>query len=141
MGIVLGLIILWDCVLLQASLKEVMHLAAALEVQSEHPLASAVINFAADGLGYGQQRNGLHPWPSMPEICLSSSTLCLFVWWPSRFHLSADIGGCTEVGYIGGRGCLKVWCGRQSCSGKGRGRPSPQAGLGAGSQGCANSCR
>ncbi len=43
---------------MQASLKEVMHLAAALEVQSEHPLASAVINFAAEGLGFGQQRVG-----------------------------------------------------------------------------------
>ncbi|KAK9916964.1 hypothetical protein WJX75_009286 [Coccomyxa subellipsoidea] len=42
----------------EASLNEVMHLAAALEVQSEHPLASAVINFAAEGLGYGQQRVG-----------------------------------------------------------------------------------
>ncbi|EIE26688.1 heavy metal P-type ATPase [Coccomyxa subellipsoidea C-169] len=42
----------------QASLKEVMHLAAALEVQSEHPLASAVINFAAEGLGIGQQQVG-----------------------------------------------------------------------------------
>ncbi|BDA40669.1 probable copper-transporting ATPase HMA5 [Coccomyxa sp. Obi] len=42
----------------KASLKEVMHLAAALEVQSEHPLASAVINFAAEGLGVGQQRSG-----------------------------------------------------------------------------------
>lgn len=43
---------------MQASLNEVMHLAAALEVQSEHPLASAVMNFAAEGLGYGQQRIG-----------------------------------------------------------------------------------
>lgn len=36
----------------QATVEEVCELAAALEVQSEHPLAAALLAFAAERLGH-----------------------------------------------------------------------------------------
>lgn len=42
----------------QVTLEEVLELAAALEVQSEHPLASAIVAFAAQRLGHGDNDKG-----------------------------------------------------------------------------------
>jgi hypothetical protein len=46
--------------------EEVAELAAALEVQSEHPLASAVLAWAAQRLGHARKAAGeaLHPFTS-----------------------------------------------------------------------------
>lgn len=44
--------------LTQESIREVGELAAALEIESEHPLADAIIKFAAETLGHSMQAQG-----------------------------------------------------------------------------------
>ncbi len=43
---------------MQGSIREVAELAAALEIESEHPLADAIIKFAAETLGHSMQTKG-----------------------------------------------------------------------------------
>ena len=46
--------------MLQDSIREVAELAAALEIESEHPLADAVIKFAAEILGHSLELPGAY---------------------------------------------------------------------------------
>lgn len=82
-----------------------MHLAAALEVQSEHPLASAVINFAAEGLGFGQQRTGVSP---NLNVSYMSVAQCVFILSrvPHMERMVLQLFLCTQKQFVisGGAG-------------------------------------
>ena len=43
----------------QESVREVAELAAALEIESEHPLADAIVKFSAETLGHSMKAQGV----------------------------------------------------------------------------------